>query len=524
MQGHRLTLAVVAVVSFLALACSTSDDNAGSQSEANESTQAASNGSLGAVVNVSNVAAGEQALDVLGNSITIHGWAQWPSTYDVADPFAAQANVLFGSVGVGRAAGTSVAALDVEVCTSADQPQDLAAFGARFALVDDSDVEPGAIDPRAVMIFDPVRQPAFAWPAAASCTRGWQGITVPAGGGQPVLVEYTAVTMTEAAFGERHVYRFALDAEPTAGGPATLRLDAEATGAFENEWSASLLGWREVGDLSQVRTPSNRFYATPPEGFRMVATLWEICAGDAGLGPDLGLQVDGWDLARRDPAVGELGPGYAALGQPGAGDCATGWAGFAIPDGATPTGAFAVDRAAGAEQVLEWALPLDELPAPDIGFGFPNELLVSSVQSLCGVESAMDVVSAGGPISGAFRPSSAVAVFESPDRVAVLLSEQTLTPEDLPDPMTDGLVAVSIVVADPGGAALEPGRFRIDLADDAGFGQALVVQAGSDSRWLAVDAEVEITEITDEVVCGEVSTGAGPNQINGVFAAPVWRP
>jgi len=493
---------------------------------------------LGSIVSEVDVAAGESITDIMGHEVTVHGWTAWPAALDDFDPYANPELALFGNIAFNRAPRTSMVAIDIEACASAEQPVDKELFGARFQPVTNDGEALGDDQPdlRSFMIFQPVLTPYFEWPAAGECSRGWQGLEWSIDLEPPTGAQYTAVSADDETFGERHVYRWTV-AEPIAtanlgGGPALVEgLSGSFTGGELSGSTVTVDGWLEVDQPESLISPSGRPYLTALDGSRLIAALVETCAGTSGSMPTFGLQVDGWNLLGQFRREGPWGLGFTPLARPVAGDCATGWIAFEVPDGATPTALFATDPFDLDAQWLFWGLGSEQVDAPAIVAGFPDEFLMTSVQELCGVAEplTLDVASEALGLDSTYTPITSIAVSNTltASRLSIYLSEQPLGASDIPHPLEADTNAIHLVVENTSSSPLASGTFQRDLTSELYGDATVVVGATNGATSPFASPEIEITELNDDYVCGTVSAiadGAGGNGVDGRFGAPIWQP
>lgn len=491
----------------------------------------------GTIVAVDEVQVSEQRMDFLGNAVTVHGWSRWPGALDQLDPFGDDDTTLFGTLDFGRTAGTSLVAVDVEVCAANDQAPDVEAFRSRFQLVDAAGVAHRAeeADLRASMIFQPVVLPKFSWPPGGQCQRGWQGLEWSIGA-DPAGAQYTAVSMAESTFGDLYVYRWRLDESSLVERPVwASSVDQGQQQTISDGQHAglalTLLGWNEVGDTTDQRDVLNRQYVQPSSGNRLVATFVEICApaatDDAAPTtvdlPSIGLQIDGWNLLAPLWVNEVWGPGYLPLASPSPGSCTTGWVPFDVPLSALVTGVFVTDRYDPSASWIEWSMG-EELPAPDIGDGFPNKLLIDTVADLCDATQPLAMQLSGTDEPVDFGALTAVAVRETESRLAVYLSEQTLDPADIPMPVTNGTSILKLVAENGNQSPTIATQYRDDSSNSL-YGSIALLDSARPGTFIAfIGATVTIEEINDDYVCGTVSNSFGDPTINGRFGAAIWRP
>jgi len=492
---------------------------------------------LGPIVSEVDVDQGQSITDLMGNEITVHGWAPWPAALDGFDPYANPDLALFGNIAFNRAPGTSMVAVDIEACASADQPADKELFGARFQPITSSgDVRGGDdVDLRSFMIFQPVLTPYFTWPAAGECARGWQGLEWAIDLQPPAGAQYTAISTDNDTFGQREVYRWAIadpaDVSSLGGDPSLVEgLSGSFIGGQLAGATVTVNGWLDVEPPDTPLSPSGRPYLTALNGSRLVAALVEACAGSTGAMPTFGLQVDGWNLLGEFRRDGPWALGFTSLVRPVSGDCATGWVAFEVPDGATPTAIFATDPIDLDARWIFWRLGSEQIDPPTIVAGFPDPFLMTSVQELCGVTDVLrlDVASDALALASTYQPVTSIAI-GSPGtaRLSVYLSEQELVASDIPHPIDADTRVIQLVVEDTSGSSLSPGAFRRDVTSER-YGDAMIVVGASDGATAPfADPEIEITELNDDYVCGTitaVAADAGGNEVQGRFGAPIWEP
>lgn len=493
---------------------------------------------LGAIVSEVDVETGDPVTDMMGNEITVHGWTPWPTGLDVFDPYANPDLALFGNIAFNRSPGTSMVAIDIEACASADQPADKELFGARFQpITNDGEVVGGDdLDLRSFMIFQPVLTPYFEWPAAGECSRGWQGLEWAIDLTPPSGAQYTAISTDDDTFGQRHVYRWAIG-DPVAaanldGAPSLVEgLSGSFIGGELSGATVTVNGWLEVDAPDSPISPSGRPYLTALSGSRLIAALIETCAGTSGSMPTFGLQVDGWNLLGEFRRDGPWSLGFTPLVRPVSGDCATGWVAFEVPDGATPTAVFATDPFDLDAQWFFWRLGTEQIDAPTLVAGFPDEFLMTSVQELCGVTDslALDVASEALGLGATYEPVTSIAISNttSSSRLSIYLSEQPLEASDIPHPLDADTRAIQIVIENTSSSALAPGTFRRDVTSELYGDAAFVVGATNGATSPFASPEIEITAINDDYVCGTISAvadGTGGNGVQGRFGAPIWQP
>jgi len=476
--------------------------------------------------------------DITGNAITVHGWTAWPAALDDFDPYANPELALFGNIAFNRAPGTSMVAIDIEACASVDQPADKEMFGARFQPISNDGEARGddEVDLRSFMIFQPVLTPYFEWPAAGQCSRGWQGLEWSIDLDPPTGTQYTAISNEDETFGERHVYRWMIG-EPVATAnlnnePSLVEgLSGSFVGGELSGATVTVNGWLEVDPPDSPISPSGRPYLTALDGSRLIAALIETCAGTSGSMPTFGMQVDGWNLLGEFRRDGPWALGFTPLVRPVSGDCATGWVAFEVPDGATPTAVFATDPFDLGSQWFFWDLGTEQIDAPTIVAGFPDEFLMTSVQELCGVTEplTLDVASDALGLESSYAPITSIAISNTAtaSRLSIYLSEQQLEASDIPHPLDSEALAIQVVIENTASSALGPGTFRRDVTSELYGDAAVVVGATNGATSPFASPEIEITEINDDYVCGTVTAaadGSGGNGVGGRFGAPIWSP
>lgn len=481
----------------------------------------------GRVVAVEESPLGSPQVDVHGNSINVHGWARWPGSIADLDPFGEGELNFVGELAVGREPGVSIAAVDVEVCASQDQAIGTELLQARFGL----SAEPTLADQtdsdlRTAMVLQPVVQPAFMWPAAGECERGWQALTW-AGSALPTRVGFTAVSMAEGSFGDRWVYEWLLG---EAGPISSVEPSDERLLFVEGPhrgWEVSFLGWSEVPATTGTRDARNREYFQPREGQRLVATLIEACAppGDLGSAGDLpvfALQVQGWTLIAPAPAGEVWGPGYGPLAVPAADECTRGWIPFEVPEAVGVSGLFATDSYLLGRPYASWSFGAPMSP-PQVGAGFPNSLLIETVQAQCGAGDPMEVTRPGGEATP-FVVRGAVAVQEGDARMVIYASEQTLTPDDIPEPNSLDLEMLKIVVDNGVGPGVLATEYRDDFSNNL-YGSISLLDGSRPGAFAAfIGATVVVDEINGDYVCLTLNTSAASPSVSGRLGAPIWSP
>lgn len=491
----------------------------------------------GAIVAVEEAGLGDLQVDVHGNSINVFAWAAWPTQLSAFDPFGSDQLNLMAGLSEGRDAGASLIAIDVEVCASQDQSPGTELLQARFELASGTEpVDEAAADLRTTMVFQPVVHPAFAWPAAGECRRGWQALEW-RGTDVPAKARFTAVSMAEASFGDRWLYHWSLgDQGPIPNSDERIAAAATAVdqpltfadGMFAG-WAVRYLGWSEVASTVGRRDALNRQYFQPREGQRLVAVLLEVCAGaqgqSAGVTPALpafGLQVEGWTLLAPAP-VGEVwGPGYEPLAAPEPSDCTRGWLAFEAPQSVMPTGLFATDQYFGGQPHALWRFG-EQLAAPEVGPGFPNALLMETAQALCGVTEPIEFTLGSGEVE-AWQPASLVAVRESDSRVTLYASRQPLTADDIPFPTDAGTTMIQVVAENAGAPELIVSDYRDDFSSNL-YGSIVHIDGALEGRFSAfLEATVSVDELTDDYICVTLSNNAERPTITGRIGAPLWSP
>lgn len=490
---------------------------------------------LGEVIQTVEVAEGEQITDAFGNRVVVHGWAPWPDAVNDFSPYANTEMALFGNIGYGRPATTALIAVDIEVCAAPNQPADQELFRSRFQPTTQAGeaLDSNEGDLRALMIFQPLLHPAFVWPSADDCSRGWQGLAWTVEDSGPGGAQYTAVSTEESTFGDQYVYRWMLDdAVPNPGSPAPISLAEGLAGAFQTGQLAgtniTVVGWTSVPNANGRRAPNGSEYAATLNGAELIAVLIEACAGTTGSLPELGLQVDGWNLIGRFNRGVPWGVGFEEISPPQPGDCTTGWIAFEAPLGVEPTAVFATNTFDPDAPWIEWPLGDTQLNPPTTISGFPDDFLMESVMELCGATDPLDVsvVNDAVDLGPTFDPVSAVAVASNSrrSRIVIYLSEQVLAPTDIPSPEGAGESAVVLVLENGEGSSIEPGTFTSDFTS-ASYGDASVAASAlGDGLLLFGEPSIEVTELTDDYLCGTVSAPTGDNQIVGRFGAPLWSP
>jgi len=534
--------AIVALVVATSAGCSQSPGSSGpaSSNEIGSRTEPAAVADPGVVVGVEEAQLGDPQVDVHGNSVNVHAWMAWPDTIARADPFGTDPLDLVGGLAEGRVAGASIIAIDVEVCASPDQAPGTELLQARFALAEQADGADAAVDDlRSTMIFQPVIDPAFVWPAGGLCQRGWQALEW-RGEGAPGTARFTAVSMAEASFGDQWVYHWNFGGQgPVVNTDERITPDTtpgdqalEFTDGLFAGWSVRYLGWNEVPATVGRRDARNRQYFQPREENRLVGVLLEVCAApdaqespDSPMIPEIGLRIDGWTLLAPAPAGEVWGPGYDQLGVPNAGSCARGWIPFEVPAAAAPTGVAATDQYLAGRPTAIWRLG-EPLPVPETGPGFPNALLGETTQALCGVtEPIVFTLSSDESDEGMeWTPTALVAVRESATRIAIYASEHELRADDVPFPAEPTTTVLQIIVDNGAAAEVIATEYRDDFSNNL-YGSINFLDGSLPGRFATFpETTVVVDEITTDYICVTLSNGTEKPGIVGRVGAPLWSP
>lgn len=471
---------------------------------------------------------GTSLLDFLGNALVVHRWQPWPDVFEEVDPFAEAGSHVFGRIGEGRAPGDMLVAVDLEVCASGEQPPDLELFSPRFHFVDGDDESSIdlAADPLAAVVVDRVVEPAFSWPAAGSCHRGWQTVAWSGDADDIASLNYVAVSRAEATFGERHVYQWTLDDPSNDLNEQTPLLPSNLKASFPSGelagWAVTMLGWRPVGDSTDLTVPSvsfERSYLQPDDGYELIAALVEVCGGPGGHMPEFGLQIESWNLTPRFIDGEPWGPGYVTIRPPLPGDCTIGWLPFEMPVGAEPSGLFATDTDDPDSRVLSWSLDDEPLEAPATGAAWPTQFLIDTAAEECEALDPIEIEVADADATE-LTIASSVAVQEADNRIVVYLSQIELYAEDVPEPRDEAGSVLQLALNGSSGEGLGLG----DYVDDSESDQRATTQIlNPDGDIDLAGVTVTISEITPSFVCGFLSGGDSAT-VTGVFAAPLWEP
>lgn len=536
-----LRLLALVLLAILTVACNTSDEGAAEEEPTTGATVAAETPDptevaaptpepVGPVVERFVTGQGTSLLDFEGNALVLHGWQPWPEVFAGVDPFSAPAHHLFGPVGERPSDDMALVAIDIEVCASGEQPPDVELFSPRLHLVDDNDDSRFDVDgdPAAALVPVAVIQPAFRWPSAGTCARGWQVLRWSGSPDEAAALNYVAVSRDPETFGERYVYQWTLDTLVDAD-QVSLRdnFPPDLKVAFPSGplggWGVTVRGWRMVGDTADLPVPSVSFdrpFLQPDDGWDLVAALVEVCGGPEGHFPEFGLQVDDWNLLPRFTGGEPWGPGYVTIRSPLPGDCTTGWIPFEIPAGTEPSGVFATDTDDADAIVLAWSVDDEQLPAPATGAAWPTTFLVDTAIEACAASDPVQVDTGAETLE--LQITSSVAVQEAGNRVVVYLSQVELYPTDVPEPRDEAGSVLQLALNDFAEGGFNTGEFEDDPGSLARVTARILGPEGVPDQDLP-GLTVNVTELTPDWVCGEI-TGGDQASVLGVFAAPLWEP
>jgi len=501
------------------------------------------------VVEVHRLAAGEQAVDSDGTTVTLHRWVSWPVVRTDT--------VLFGRLQVEPDQEELVAAY-VDVCAAGDQAPGQELFRGRFQTVDPStDLSSNLHDP-ANLILDSLVDPGFAWPPAGQCAQGWQVLRW-SGAGDPVF-QYTAVDLEAEAFGEQTVYAWlnvpqfsseeSLRVSPETASqktpPSDQRPVVASIGTVQEvasgplaRWRMTVNGWLEVPDMRGQRGPFGTDFAVAHEGHRLIAVEVEVCAGENLTVPGFGLQIDGWNLIGQFRGGSSWAPGVSEIDLPEAGGCSKGWIAFESPTGAMPTGVFLTDPNDSTAPWLKWSLGDEaQLRLPEL-VGFPTDADVRSAEAACptpadgaslsgaigqlGLSLESDVGQTW-PVDEDIDVASAVAVDLTDSLTEIHLSAATLSAQDVPVPRSSDTFSLVLRLgrSDPG--ALPLGTYGPPDAS-AGTAQVLLVQGEVGGYLPLADVTVVIDAVLDTGICGRVMAvgeDSALDSVEGWFGVPRW--
>lgn len=312
---------------------------------------------------VTDLAPGEQVLDVRGNLVTVHGIAEWPSGFADLPTTARSSFPFFADVTGASDPTVRLVAIDVAMCAAGIDTDDAGAGEFFVAATADDPLSGDPVLDRPLATTHPVRTPSFGFPSPATCSRGWLPMYW-AGDRPPDVARYVVESAPEpGAEPETHLHQWAVAEVPTSTSPDTA---AEPDGEIDRAFRAGetvrftegpldgttvrVQGWAEsIGEPSAI------------DGTRMVAVSFEVCPASS-VHPSFGVGVDGWNVvAPVDPdAFFDADVGV----DPEAGGCVDGWMSFAVPLGTVPTSFFASDGLDPVTGFAEWSLTGAALAAP----------------------------------------------------------------------------------------------------------------------------------------------------------------
>lgn len=488
---------------------------------------------------------GATITDPSGNTVSLYRWALWPEAIDSRDPYAENAGPLFGPAGRGIS-GDRIAAVEIEVCASANQLADQELFRGRFEPRPAADATP-TVNPMggysaAPLLLQPMLGEQFVWPSAGECRRGWQGLRLSADlfpgsheslRSAPPDFRYVAVSDTAETFGDQTAFVWsdlpevgaddaAFDRGTDAAQSPAQRFD---TGALAN-WSTTVLGWARVPDSEAELTPAGVPYVTPPDGYGLVAASLEICAGDEPALPAFGMAGDGWNLIGQFRQGTPWGRGYSQIRLPNPGECALGWLAFALPDTMEPTAVFMTDVSDPTADWLFWELGEAQLEQPTLT-GFPGRAQREAAADACAIDrTVLDLTLTSefsGPwaLSNEYAVEGIVAVPAADGRIDIHFRDGDLTENDIPATTAGEGKSVVATLQNRSGGSIDAGTYSAEFGGDL-LASVYAIEGSAGGRLLFDTTSVVVERVTDDHICGTFVAGDGADAVSGAFAAPFW--
>lgn len=480
----------------------------------------------GPIVGTSSSAMGTPHLDGAGNTVTVHGFSEWPSALDPLDPFGNADLQLFGTSSLN--AGASLVAIDVEVCASVDQGVEEQFFRSRFAPLESVDSElPGPdADPREAMVFDPVVSPSFVWPAAGECARGWQGLAWEIEAAAPGAALYTDISTAPDTFGERTLVRWELTGDDSAMPPAVTTPRGEASSfasAGLADWNITVLGWSWVPDANDATSAVGTRFVPPLDGTRLGAVALEWCSSGTSGPPTFGLQIDGWNLLPQFLRGGPWGPGYSEP-EIGVDGCSAGWLPFEVPIGAAPTAVFVVDPIDRSAPRTSWDLVDGEIAPPALPNAFDGAVTLADAEAECGWSNqwrfeTQALAGANFELPQVLDARTAVAVDDSASRVEAYIAVAELGPSDVPVP-PENTTVVQLIIENAAGGSFELGAYDDSLTQPQYASVRVLTAEGVVA--ILDGIEVDLVQVNDDLLCGAIAS-RGSIPFDAEFALARWQ-
>lgn len=284
--------------------------------------------------------------DMHGNLITVHGVHPWPDSYAAlrslggSVPLAGQVDDVFSSA-------TSLAAVDVSVCARTLGDIDVADTAGVFSVGNQIAAPMPANGNGSLSSSDSTLVPGLVWPDVGACARGWLAVATTADLSKQLFVHYWAA-------GDDLGEDILVWSPPVVTAPPASTADSFGPGQIVTFNGGELTGASIVVDgwAELVKAPAGS------PGTRPVGLSLQACPSQNGVWPNVGLSVDGWNLAQATTrTIGALD----ALTQSAAA-CDNGWLIFEVPNGGRVTGAFVAEQP--GTPGARWSLVGAALPDP----------------------------------------------------------------------------------------------------------------------------------------------------------------
>lgn len=270
----------------------------------------------------------EPVRDRHGNLLAVHAISAWPASFARLQPIGRGDISLMGPLDEAFGSATSMAAIDLSVCARTLGDVDVADTTGTFTVGNGPAVPSERDGNGSFESSDSSLQPGFVWPSVGACSRGWLAVATTADLTSDLYAHYWP-SGDDAGQGV-----LAWQAPLVTGPTGANSFAAGETITFNAGTLAGATvvidGWAELVEASEG-----------PVGTRPVGMLAQTCPSSSGEWPEIGLSVDGWNLAEASSRVVDgLDPLSAS---PDA--CDTGWLVFDVPHGGVVTGAFVAERA-----------------------------------------------------------------------------------------------------------------------------------------------------------------------------------
>ena len=108
--------------------------------------------------------------------------------------------------------------------------------------------------------------------------------------------------------------------------------------------------------------------------------------------------------------------------------------------------------------------------------------------------------------------------------MVIYASEQTLTPDDIPEPNSLDLEMLKIVVDNGVGPGVLATEYRDDFSNNL-YGSISLLDGSRPGAFAAfIGATVVVDEINGDFVCLTLNTSAASPSVSGRLGAPIWSP